>query len=327
MRVPKYSIIIPVYNRPNEVEELLDSLVLQSSKDFEVLVIEDGSTLKCEDIVKTFKDRLDIHYCYKDNSGQGFSRNYGCERSKGEWFIFFDSDCLIPPNYLTAVKNFIQKNEIDVYGGPDRSHDSFNSVQKAINYSMTSLLTTGGIRGNKRYIGTFRPRSFNMAIKRKVFQQTKGFILPNRGEDIEFSLRIEKFGFTTAFIEEAFVYHKRRTNFRQFFKQLHSFGTSKFNIYRHHKNELKLIHLFPLFFTVGFLCTFVFIFFLPLIGIIGLAIYFLYLFAILVHSTLLTNNLKVGYLSVFASLIQLIAYGTGLAQEGLIYIKEKLHIR
>jgi len=217
--MPRYSIIIPVFNRPTEVDELLESLHHQTVQDFEVLIIEDGSDNDCKDVVKKHQDRLNIRYFYKENSGQGFSRNYGYERAHGEWMIVFDSDCIIPPHYLQSVEDYLAENAVDAFGGPDRAHENFTPVQKAISYSMTSLFTTGGIRGGKKHIGVFHPRSFNMGIRKAVFEKTGGYILPKKGEDIEFSIRIIENGFTTALIEDAYVYHKRRTHFGQFFTQ------------------------------------------------------------------------------------------------------------
>ena len=214
---PKYSIIVPVFNRPDEIDELLASLTHQTYTNFEVLIIEDGSQLKCESQVQKYKESLNIRYFFKPNSGQGFSRNYGFERANGEWLIVFDSDCIIPEYYLSAVEGYLASHDIQAFGGPDRAHENFTLIQKAISYSMTSLFTTGGIRGSKQHIGIFHPRSFNMGIRKDVFEKTKGYMLPKKGEDIEFSIRIIENGFRTALIEDAFVYHKRRTNFGQFF--------------------------------------------------------------------------------------------------------------
>ncbi|WP_424961938.1 glycosyltransferase [Ekhidna sp.] len=320
--MPKYSIIVPVYNRPDEIDELLESLVGQTHKDFEVLIVEDGSTQKCDDIIPKYRSKLNISYFYKENSGQGFSRNYGFERARGEWFIVFDSDCIIPSNYLEEIEKYLDIHDVDAFGGPDRAHESFSDVQKAISYSMTSLFTTGGIRGSKKHVGVFHPRSFNMGIHKRVFEKTKGYILPKKGEDIEFSIRIVREGFKTALIEKAFVYHKRRTNFRQFYKQLHFFGTARINIFRFFKSELKLVHFFPAIFFIGVIAGFISFFVLPPIARIILSLYLVYLVAILIDSTLKTRSLFIGFLSVFASVIQLTAYGIGFIKEGLIYLRK-----
>lgn len=317
-----YSVIVPIYNRPIEMKELLETLCKQTYKNFEILVIEDGSTEKCEDYVNQFKDKLDIKYFYKENSGQGFSRNYGFERASGDYLIVFDSDCLIPEEYFQVVNDSLNENYLDAYGGPDAAHESFTAIQKAISYSMTSLFTTGGIRGNKKHIGQFHPRSFNMGISKEVFEKTQGYILPKKGEDIEFSIRIGANGFSTGLIEKAHVYHKRRTSFKQFFKQLHFFGTARINIFRFFKSELKLVHFFPMAFTL-FVLSIPFTYLLDrrlfqvVIGILSL-----FLSLNIIDSTIKNKSLKVGVLSGVSSFIQLFAYGIGFMKEGLIYLKK-----
>ncbi|WP_462248030.1 glycosyltransferase family 2 protein [Ekhidna sp.] len=318
--MPKYSVVIPVYNRPDEVDELLESLVLQTVKDFEILIVEDGSDLKCDKVVDKYSSTLDIKYFFKENSGQGFSRNYGFERASGEWLIVFDSDCLIPSNYFETVDAYLKNHDIGAYGGPDSAHESFTPTQKAISYSMTSLFTTGGIRGNKKHVGTFHPRSFNMGISKEVFKATKGYILPKKGEDIEFSIRIIESGFKTALIEGAFVYHKRRTNLRQFFKQLHFFGTARINVFRFYRSELKLVHFFPSMFLLGLIGSFLLIFINPNYGLIALIAYLFYFTMILIDATIKTRNLSIGILAVGAAFVQLTAYGLGLMKEGFIYL-------
>src|SRR4051812_5329030 len=250
-----FSIIIPLYNRPQEISELLGTLTLQTYKQFEVLVIEDGSTNRAEEIANSYADRLDLRYFEKPNEGQGFSRNFGFERAKGDYFIIFDSDCLIPADYLQIVNDYLKTNWLDAYGGPDDAHPSFTPVQKAISCSMTSPFTTGGIRGNKKGIGQFHPRSFNMGVSRKVWETVGGFIITRSGEDIEYSIRIHSAGFKIGLIPEAKVYHKRRTNFMQFYKQLHFFGRARINVYKFFPQELKWIHFFPAAFTVGILVS------------------------------------------------------------------------
>src|SRR5882757_5225810 len=250
-----FSIIIPLYNRPHEIKELLESLTLQTYKQFEVLIIEDGSVNDAEQIVQSFSVILDVSYYVKPNSGQGFSRNYGFERAKGDYFIIFDSACLIPPNYLQIVKDSLTKNWLDAYGGPDEAHPSFTPTQKAISYSMTSPFTTGGIRGNKKGIGQFHPRSFNMGISRQVWEKAGGFIITRLAEDIEYSIRIHSLGFKIGLIPEAIVYHNRRTDFVKFYKQLHFFGRARINIYKFFPGQLKLVHFFPTVFTLGLIFT------------------------------------------------------------------------
>ncbi len=313
----KYSIIIPVYNRPDEVEELLECLVNQTYKHFEIVIIEDGSVTKCEKVVEKFKDKLEINYFFQENTGQGFARNTGFKHAKGEYFIILDSDALIEVNYLEIVENQLNTDYLDLYGGPDRDHPNFSPIQKAISYSMTSIFTTGGIRGNKKNLGgTFHPRSFNMGLSRAVYEQTKGFIITRMGEDIEFSIRAISLGFHSGLIPEAFIYHKRRTSFAQFFKQLKFFGKARINISRFFPKELKLVHTFPMMFTLGcFSIPFLYFIYQPLfyLGISLLAIYVLLNFA---DSTLKNKSVKVGLLSIIAVFVQLLAYGIGFMTEG-----------
>ena len=312
-----FSIIIPLYNRPQEIKELLETLTLQTYKHFEVLVIEDGSVIKADEIVKSFADRLDIRYYEKVNEGQGFTRNYAFKLAKGDYFVIFDSDCLIPPDYLQIVNDSLSANWLDAYGGPDDAHPSFTPTQKAISYSMTSPFTTGGIRGNKKGIGQFHPRSFNMGISRQVWEKAGGFIITRLGEDIEYSIRIHSLGFKIGLIPDAKVYHKRRTNFLHFYKQLHFFGRARINVYKFFPEQLKAVHFFPAMFTlfliftivtnligwrIGYLCDIV-------LAVIILLIFF--------HAWIKNKSAKIAFLSIIASLIQLTAYGLGFMQDFL----------
>ncbi|MDN5284821.1 MAG: glycosyltransferase [Mucilaginibacter sp.] len=310
-----FSIIIPLYNRPQEIKELLDTLTLQTYKQFEVLVIEDGSVNDAETIVNSFTNRLEVHYFKKPNEGQGFTRNFGFERAKGNYFIIFDSDCLIPANYLEIVNNSLANNYLDAYGGPDGAHESFTPTQKAISYSMTSPFTTGGIRGNKKAIGQFHPRSFNMGVSRQVWKKAGGFIITRLGEDIEYSIRIHSLGFKIGLIPDAIVYHKRRTNFLQFYKQLHFFGRARINIYKFFPEQLKLVHFFPAAFTLFILLT---IIFNILRWQIATLCNFMLVFIILLiffHAWWKNKSAKIAFLSIIAAFTQLIAYGLGFMQD------------
>jgi glycosyltransferase involved in cell wall biosynthesis len=312
-----YSIVIPVYNRPAELKELLQTLTEQTYKSFEVLVVEDGSPERCESIVDQFKDQLDIQYLYKENTGQGFSRNYGFEHARGDYFVVFDSDCLIPANYFQIVDHSLITAKLDAYGGPDKAHESFNLLQKAISYSMTSVFTTGGIRGAEKRVGAFQPRSFNMGISRAVYDKTKGYKITRMGEDIELSIRIKEHGFRVGLIPDAFVYHKRRTSLGQFYQQLHFFGRARVNISRFYPGELKLIHLFPAMFLLAMLSMPLWYIFWPLVFEAGLVLFGLYFMLIMIDSTIRNMNVFVGGLSVISSIVQLTAYGIGFIQEGI----------
>ena len=318
----KYSIIVPVYNRPDEVDELLESLSNQTIKDFEVIIVEDGSIKTCKDVCDKYADILVLHYYAKENSGPGQSRNYGAERANGEWLIILDSDVVLPEGYLEAVDKDI-KDGIAAFGGPDAAHPSFTPVQKAISYSMTSFFTTGGIRGGKAKLDKFYPRSFNMGIRRDVYLQLGGFSKMRFGEDIDFSYRIVEAGHNPRLFPEAWVWHKRRTDFRKFFRQVYNSGIARINLEKRHPGTMKLVHLLPTVFTVGVIA-------LILISAVGRALMhyvdrdqfywmcfgpwipiILYSIVICIDSTIRNKSLKVGLLSIPAAFVQLMGYGLG----------------
>lgn len=314
----KYSIIIPVFNRPQEVEELLESLSKQSYKDFDILIVEDGSTEKCEDIVQSYSQQLNIKYFFKENSGPGDSRNFGMAKATGEYLIFFDSDCIIPPDYFKEVTQFLETNPLDTYGGPDAAHPSFSDVQKAIDYSMTSFFTTGGIRGRKKQLDKFQPRSFNMGIKKEVYNHVGGFGKIHPGEDPDLSYRIMEAGYKTGLIPDAHVFHKRRIDFSKFLKQVYKFGVVRIILSKWHKGTLKLVYFLPTVFLLGNV-------FLLLMGLFVSSIFLvpLLLFMLLIFFDALrhTKNLKVALLAVPASIFQLCGYGFGFLQS---FLKVKL---
>lgn len=303
----RYSVIIPVYNRPDEVDELLQSLADQSFKDFEVIVVEDGSTIPCLEVAEKYKAVLDLKYYQKTNSGPGQTRNYGAERSRGEYLIILDSDCILPEGYLDVIDAELKTAPADAFGGPDRAHDSFTDIQKAINYSMTSFFTTGGIRGGKKKMDKFYPRSFNMGVRREVYQALGGFSKMRFGEDIDFSIRIFKEGYRCRLFPGAWVYHKRRTDLRKFFKQVHNSGIARINLYKKYPESLKLVHLLPAVFTLGVVIL--------LIGtpfcLFSLLPIVLYALLVCMDSTVQNRSFRIGIYSVVASFIQLIGYGTG----------------
>ena len=317
----RYSVIIPVYNRPDEADELLQSLTSQTLKDFEVIVVEDGSERTCKEVVEKYSEQLDIHYFMKKNSGPGPSRNYGVERAKGEYVLILDSDCVLPEGYLAAVEQELTTEPCDAFGGPDRAHESFTLVQKAISYSMTSFFTTGGIRGGKTKMDKFYPRSFNMGVKREVYQKLGGFSKMRFGEDIDFSYRLVENGHTTRLFSEAWVWHKRRTDFDKFFKQVFNSGIARINLSKRHPGTLKLVHLLPMVFTVGVifllvaavvlrLATFAtqptsLLWVYPLLPII------LYVLMVFVDASVRNRSMVIGLLSVEAAFVQLFGYGFG----------------
>ena len=345
----RYSIIVPVYNRPEEVAELLLSLSKQTFRDFDVHIVEDGSEVACREVCDHYANRLDIHYYVKENGGPGAARNYGAERAQGDYFIVLDSDVVLPPGYLAAIEEELTslplvegagRGACDAFGGPDRAHPDFTPVQKAISYSMTSFFTTGGIRGGKQKLDKFYPRSFNMGVSRVMWQHLGGFRQMRFGEDIDFSYRLCEAGARCRLFPDAWVWHKRRTDFRKFFRQVRNSGVARINLQLLHPGSMKLVHMLPAVFTVGcallmipFVCGLV----MAVIGFIGayvgndsgcnmslvLSIFggmvmavsllplLLYALLILIDSTIRNRSLRVGFLSIPASFIQLTGYGCG----------------
>ncbi len=304
--MPYFSLIIPVYNRPDEVQELLDSLVLQTEKDFEVVIIEDGSPVPCKYIVDQYTEKLNILYLQKPNSGRSYTRNYGMERANGDYFIFFDSDCIIPPHYFETVKKNLQESYSDCFGGPDNALDSFSDMQKAINYSMTSFFTTGGIRGGNTQMEKFKPRTFNMGFSRQVYEKVGAF---NNmfGEDIDLVLRIEKAGFSIVLYKDAYVYHKRRVDLKKFFKQVNQFGIGRINLSIIHPGSMKLVHTLPAVFTLGCALLILLSFWKPYFFDLIL----LYALLIFLDAHFRTKSIKIAGLAVITSFVQLWGYGLG----------------
>ncbi|WP_321334478.1 glycosyltransferase [uncultured Bacteroides sp.] len=302
-----YSVIIPVYNRPDEVDELLQSLANQHFKNFEVIVIEDGSSIPCQNVANKYASTLNINYFSKKNSGPGQSRNYGAERSRGDYLIIVDSDCILPEKYFDAIEAELAAAPADAFGGSDKAHDSFTDIQKAINYSMTSFFTTGGIRGGKKKMDKFYPRSFNMGVRREVYETLEGFSNMRFGEDIDFSIRIFMNGYSCRLFPDAWVYHKRRTDFKKFFKQVHNSGIARINLYKKYPESLKPVHLLPAIFTFG---VFVLLLVSPFI-LLSLLPLLLYATLVGIDSSLQNKSLKIGFYSSVASFIQLIGYGSG----------------
>lgn len=310
----KYSIIVPVYNRPDEVDELLESLSSQTFKDFEVVIVEDGSKITCKDVCDKYANILHLHYYYKENSGPGQSRNYGVERANGEYVLIVDSDAVAPAGFMQAIDDELQRQPSDAWGGPDAAHESFTDVQKAISYAMTSFFTTGGIRGGKKQLDKFYPRSFNLGIRREVYLALGGFSktrfskMSLYGEDIDFSIRIYKAGYSCRLFPEAWVWHKRRTDFRKFWRQVYNSGYARINLWRMYPEALKPVHALPSVFTLGVVGLLVLA---PFTCGWSLALLLLYALLILIDSSIQSKSLKVGFLAVAAVFVQLIGYGIG----------------
>lgn len=303
----KYSVIVPVYNRIDEVRDLLESLVCQTQKNFEVIIVEDGSTEPCEEIVDNYYGSFHLKYFYKSNEGRSIARNYGIERASGRYFIFFDSDCVIPPDYFAILDRELAKRPLDAFGGPDAAHSSFTPTQKAISFAMTSFLTTGGIRGGKVQMEKFTPRSFNMGYSREVYERVGGF-REMFSEDIDMSTRIRQAGFSIGLIHPAHVYHKRRVDFKKFWRQVYVFGMSRITLKLLYPGSMKLVHTLPaLAVVIGVMLVLLGIFvspwFLLPIGI--------WLLAVLVTAWISTRSLKIALLAVPASVVQIAGYGCG----------------
>lgn len=303
-----FSIIVPVYNRPDEVADLLESLAVQSDRGFEIILVEDGSTVPCRPQADAYSDRLRLKYYYKDNEGRSIARNYGIVRADGDFFVFVDSDCVLPPEYIASLRAALTAHpETDCFGGPDAAHDSFTDTQKAINYAMTSFLTTGGIRGGKVSMEKFTPRTFNTGFSRRVFEKVGGF-REMFSEDIDMSTRIRRAGFNIALFPEVYVYHKRRGNLRKFWRQVHVFGMSRITLKLLYPGSLKAVHCLPALFVLGSLAMILGAIFwhwwciLPLVA---------YLLAVWICAVISTRSLRIGTLGLVASIVQLTGYGTG----------------
>ncbi|MEZ4802871.1 MAG: glycosyltransferase [Gelidibacter sp.] len=304
-----FSFIIPVYNRPDEVDELLESFTkLIGNSNIEVVIVEDGSTEDCKSVVERFQSKLNLNYYFKQNSGPGNSRNYGMKHAKGNYFIILDSDCVLPDNYLEIVNRNLRQNYVDCFGGPDAAHKSFTHLQKAINFAMTSFITTGGIRGGNDNLKDFQPRSFNMGISKLAFETSKGFGTIHPGEDPDLAIRLKNLGFKTALFNEAFVYHKRRISWSKFYLQVYKFGLVRPILNKWHPETKKIIYWLPTLFSVGLVIAIAL-----LIGhfkwlLLLYALYFLMAFIVAIIST---KNLVVAILSMLAILIQFFGYGYG----------------
>lgn len=310
-----YSFIIPVYNRPDEIAELLRSLKEQETTvPFEIVIVEDGSTISCKAEIDAFPN-LNITYLPKSNSGPGSSRNYGMKRAKGNYFIILDSDCILPSEYVTVMDERLKGNYVDCFGGPDAAHPDFSDLQKAISYSMTSFLTTGGIRGGGEGAGKFQPRSFNMGLSKNAFEASNGFGDIHPGEDPDLVLRLWDLGFKTALIPEAYVYHKRRISWKKFYTQVNKFGLVRPILNKWHPTTSKITYWFPILFLFGFVASVIF----AMLGFrLFLGLYILYSTGLFIHSSILNKNVIVGLLSVFAMLVQFYGYGTGFLKSTLM---------
>ena len=319
----KFSFIIPVYNRPDEIEELLESLTLQNyANSFEVVIVEDGSSIPCKNVIQEYRDKLNISYFFKKNSGPGDSRNFGMKNAQGDYFLILDSDCILPPSYLLEAEKALSENYADCFGGPDKALDSFSDIQKAINFSMTSFLTTGGIRGGSEKIDKFQPRSFNMGLSKKAFEASNGFGNIHPGEDPDLSIRLWKMGFETKLFPNAYVYHKRRIDWSKFYKQVNKFGKARPILNSWYPEYNKLTYFFPSLFFIGFVVSLLFLFAGIKFFFVLYAIYFILAFIL---SALQNKSILIGIFSIFAVGMQFYGYGIGFLKSYLkvIVLKQK----
>jgi GT2 family glycosyltransferase len=310
-----YSFIIPVYNRPDEIKELLQSFsALKTNTAYEIVIVEDGSSIASKEVVESFNNDLNISYYFKENSGPGDSRNFGMKKAKGNYFIILDSDCILPENYLSEVEKSLTDTYVDCFGGPDAAHESFSNLQKAINFSMTSFITTGGIRGNKNSIDRFQPRSFNMGLSKEAFNASNGFGYIHPGEDPDLSIRLSNLGYKTKLIPAAIVYHKRRISWRKFYKQVNKFGLVRPILNAWHPNTKKLTYWFPTVFILGLLMA-------VLLWVINfkwlLMVYILYFLVAFLLALVSTKNVIVAILSLVAIIVQFFGYGYGFLKSTL----------
>ncbi|MDK2843106.1 MAG: hypothetical protein PWQ17_2613 [Anaerophaga sp.] len=318
--MPLFSFIIPVFNRPREIDELLESFSRQKLKDFEIIIVEDGSTLSSQIIVDDWSETLPIRYILQENAGPGPARNTGAAEAIGQWLVFLDSDCLLPPDYTEKIASLVKDADFDCFGGPDRPHSDFNAIQKAIGHAMSSVVTTGGIRGGKEKADKFYPRSFNLGVRNEVFQAVKGFTNMRFGEDLDFSMRLLEAGYKTALLREAWIWHKRRNNFRSFFKQVFNSGIARINLEERHPGTTKIVHILPSIFVVGFSLSLLLSVFFPFFLFVILVPLFVFFFDALFS----LKHLKAAFLAVPAAFIQLFGYGLGFLNA---FIKRRLFKR
>lgn len=329
MSTPKFALISPTFKRPDEVTEFLDSLrKLDYPKDKFEIILGDGTPGdELRPLIYPYQKDLPLKIYYEEFLPVSNARNRAAELSTAQFFIFLDSDCIIPEGYLKAVEFFLDAHpQINLFGGPDAASEDFTDLQKAISFSMTSFLTTGGIRGGSSSVTTYHPRGFNMGISAELFNKVGGydenFVC---GEDVELSMRLIKAGAKSAFIEEAHVFHKRRTSIKQFRRQVFRFGAARPLLAKAHPGNLKITHLFPLAFTVyrhvsAILFLLVFYFNLSVLSL-PFAMYVLYMVAVF-FSALKKEGLSVALLAVQTTNTMNAGYGIGFLRNYLeVYLK------
>jgi len=312
----KITVIIAIYNRKDELFELLNSLSHQTDKDFEVIIVDDGSKIDLRHTADLFKETLEIQFFRKENSGPGLSRNYGAKRAKNDWLVFVDSDVIVETDYIENIKKNLAETPCDAFGGADKAHKGFNLMQKAISYSMTSVFTTGGIRGNKKAVTKFQPRSFNMGVRKTAFEKVGGFSEMRIGEDPDLSMKLWENGYTTAFFDDIGVYHKRRVDFGKFSKQVYQFGCARPILNQRHPNFVKISFAFPSLFLLGYILGFI-QYFLFSNGLI-LGFYGIYTFLVFFHALFITKNISIAAMAIMSTYIQMFSYGYGFLKSWIL---------
>jgi len=316
-----YSIILPTFGRPDEVDAFLESIKFQLFKNFEIIIVDGSPDNILHPVIDAFKKDLDLKYYHERGLGASESRNLGCEKARGDFLIFIDSDCIVPPDYFLKVNDFLSSSpSIDAYGGPDAAHKTFSPVQKAVNYAMTSMLTTGGIRGKKRHAGKFQLRGFNMGVRREAFFKVGGYRGMQVGEDIDLSMRLQKAGYITALVDNAFVYHRRKATLYKFYRQLYFHGKGRIDLHLKHGDALKLIHMLPGFFVIYLLTGLIMGLFFKRIFIFYIYTILFYALAVFTDSAMRNRSIRVGLLSIVTAFEMLIAYGFGLWQNIILRI-------
>jgi glycosyltransferase involved in cell wall biosynthesis len=312
----KISVIIAIYNRKDELFELLNSLSHQTDKDFEVIIVDDGSQIDLRHTAGLFKETLEIQFFRKENSGPGLSRNYGAKRAKNDWLVFVDSDVIVENDYIQNIKKNLAETPCDAFGGADKAHKGFNLMQKAISYSMTSVFTTGGIRGNKKAVTKFQPRSFNMGVRKTAFEKVGGFSEMRIGEDPDLSMKLWENGFTTAFFDDIGVYHKRRVDFGKFSKQVYQFGCARPILNQRHPDFVKISFAFPSLFLLGYILGFIQYFAFSnglILGFFGI-----YTFLVFFHALWITKNISIAAMAIMSTYIQMFSYGYGFLKSWIL---------
>jgi len=315
----KFSIIIPSFNRVDEITALLVSMeeLRFPRSQFELIIADDGSTDETLHFIKSYSSAsgLNLILVSQSNQGPGAARNLGVAAASGDFFIFIDSDVTVPGHWLEEISKQLQLEGGQAFGGPDTYRDDFPALLKAINHSMNSFLTTGGLRGKKgKSLARYYPRSFNMGLSRALWEKTGGFSKLRHGQDIEFSHRLHQAGAKILFIPKAFVFHKRRTSLKKFFKQVFNWGVARINLYKMNPSMLEPLHALPAVASAGYLLLSLMAFFHPVLKQIWLVFSAFGLLLLLFSSAQALRQYRSIAVALYVPLvipIQIFGYGIG----------------